>query len=290
MKILVLGALGMAGHVVAAVIQEAGHSVTGFARECSPYCKTHIGDARDMDAVRRVLADEAYDAVVNCIGVLNTDVDVAPASGIYLNSVLPHLLVQCTEGTNTRVVQLSTDCVFSGTNGGYCEDSFRDADSLYGRSKALGEINDKKNLTVRTSIVGPDLRTDGKGLFNWFMTQKEAIKGYCQAFWTGVTTVELAKAIIAALECRLAGIYHLVNGEKISKYHLLMLFNQMRKFPVEILSENTVRVDKSLLCMREDFAYNVPSYEKMVVELEHWIRRHPQMYPHYQLTYGEKTK
>lgn len=286
MKILVLGVLGMAGHVMAEVLKDAGHEVTGFARRESPYCKTIVGDARNERLLCEVLKDGAFDAVINCVGVLNTDVDADPASGIYLNSVLPHLLVKYTIETGTKVIHLSTDCVFSGKDGSYREDSFRDADSMYGRSKAMGELNDEKNLTIRTSIVGPDLYEKGMGLFNWFMKQTGTVNGYTQAIWSGVTTIELAKAVAAVLEREVTGLYHLVNGDKIDKYSLLKLFNDMRANPVEINPVKNDRVDKSIVCTRTDFEYTVPSYAEMIREMEQWICRHPDMYCRYQIKSG----
>lgn len=281
MRILVLGVLGMAGHVMAEVLKNAGHEVVGFARRESPYCKTIIGDAQDGNLIREVLSNGAFDAVINCIGVLNKEVDANPAEGIYLNSVLPHLLVKYTAGTGTKVIHLSTDCVFSGKDGNYREDSFRDADSMYGRSKTMGELNDEKNLTIRTSIVGPDLHEKGCGLFNWFMKQNGTVNGYTQAIWSGVTTIELAKAVATVLESDVTGLYHLVNGDKIDKCSLLRLFNEMRVDPVVINPVNNDRVDKSIICTRTDFKYTVPSYEEMVQEMERWIRNHSDMYNRY---------
>ena len=283
MKILILGVLGMAGHVMAEVLRDAGHDVVGFARRESPYCRTIVGDAKDVRVLSKVLTDGAFDAVINCIGVLNTDVDADPVSGIYLNSVLPHLLAKYAAGTETKVIHLSTDCVFSGKDGAYREDSFRDADSMYGRSKAMGELNDEKNLTIRTSIVGPDLHEEGKGLFNWFMNQTDTVNGYTQAIWSGVTTIELAKAVAALLESNLTGLYHLVNGEVVDKYSLLNLFNQMRAEPIEIRPVDNAYVDKSIVCTRTDFEYTVPSYEMMVQEMEQWICNHADMYRRYQI-------
>lgn len=284
MKVLVLGASGMAGHVLTCSLMECGNEVTGFARKELSFCRTVCGDATDRKDLKRVLCDDEYDVVLNCIGVLNQAVDANPAAGIYLNSVLPHLLVELTKNMRTRIVHLSTDCVFSGVrSGNYTESSFRSADSVYGRSKALGEICDTKNLTIRTSIIGPDMRPEGIGLFNWFMRQSEKVTGYCGVLWTGVTTIELASAVMCALEQKIVGLYHLVNNEKISKYELLGLFNRMRAKPIKILESHEVRVDKSLINTRKDFSYQVPSYEEMVENMERWIRMHASFYPQYDL-------
>ncbi len=283
MKVLVLGVLGMAGHVIATSLQENGHQVLGFARKPSPCCETITGDALDPLEIEHAVKLAPFDVVVNCIGVLNHAVDSDSAPGIYLNSVLPHLLEKYTARTSTRVIHLSTDCVFSGAFGGYLEDSIRDADSMYGRSKALGELYNEKDITIRTSIVGPDLRSDGAGLFNWFMRKEDKTEGYSGAIWTGVTTVELAKAIPELLKQRTAGLYHLVPDEVISKYRLLELFNGLRECPVELYAADLVHVDKSLRNTRRDVVYEVPTYSDMVLEMGHWIQAHAEWYPHYHL-------
>jgi len=116
--------------------------------------------------------------------------------------------------TAVKIIQISTDCVFSGKDGGYKEDSFRDGDTIYARTKALGEINNNKDLTIRTSIIGPDINEDGIGLFHWFMKQSGTIYGFRNAYWTGVTTIELAKGIEKFIEYNVTGIYHFVPTEK----------------------------------------------------------------------------
>ena len=275
MKLLVLGAGGMAGHIAAIRLSEYGHIVTGFARRDLSFCQTIVGDTMTVNLPEIV---RQYDAVINCIGILNKAVDADTYNGVWLNSYLPHMLA----ANAKRVIHISTDCVFSGHNGGdYNEDSFRSADTLYGRSKALGELNDDKNLTFRTSIVGADINKNGIGLFNWFMKQDEAVSGYTDAIWTGVTTLTLANAIHAALEQNLTGLYHLVNNEIISKFELLKLFNSLRSNPIHIVADDTVHENKSLVCTRSDFDFKVPSYSEMILSMGEWIQAHRQLYPHY---------
>jgi dTDP-4-dehydrorhamnose reductase len=272
MKILVLGAGGMAGHVVAICLSNAGHSVKGFARRELSFCDTIVGDAMAAD-LPGIVKD--YDAVINCVGLLNKSVDAEPHKGIWVNSYLPHLLAAHAR----RVIHLSTDCVFSGREGGgYSEERFRSADTLYGRSKALGELNDDRNLTIRTSFIGPDINENGMGLFNWFMKQNGEISGYTGAIWSGVTSITLAKAINAALEQNLTGLCHLTNNVKISKFELLRLLNELRSEPVKINPSDAVKEDKSLVCSRSDFDFPVSSYAEMVLEMRQWIKAHEKLY------------
>ncbi len=282
-RYFIFGVNGMAGHVIAQYLKEKGCHVTGFARRESRICKTIIGDARDRTDIECALRTAGeYDAVINCIGVLNKYVDEYLSDGIYLNSVLPHILAEKLKNTETKLIHISSDCIYEGTRGQYTEKDFPDATSYYGRTKALGEVIDDKNLTIRTSIVGPELKTNGIGLFHWFMNQDGPVEGYKKVIWTGVTTLQLAKAIEADAYSRQTGLYHLVNNETICKYDLLKLFNKhCRKNPVEIRKNNIVVSDKSVLNTQEIITFPVPSYEEMVWEMADWVRKHPELYGQY---------
>jgi dTDP-4-dehydrorhamnose reductase len=144
----------------------------------------------------------------------------------------------------------------------------------------LGELNDDRNLSIRTSFIGPDINENGMGLFNWFMKQNGEVSGYTGAIWSGVTSITLAKAINAALEQNLTGLYHLTNNVKISKFELLQLLNELRSEPVEIKPSDAVKEDKSLVCSRSDFDFQVPSYAEMVREMGGWIRARGELYSH----------
>jgi dTDP-4-dehydrorhamnose reductase len=282
MKVLVLGATGMAGHVISIYFQESGHDVTAFSRGKFEHCKNINGDITDFEILKKIVASGQYDAIINAIGVLNQDAENNKTSAILLNSYLPHFLSELTRNTKTRVVHMSTDCVFSGKSGGYSETSFKDGDTFYDRTKALGELVNNKDLTFRNSIIGPDMRESGIGLFNWFMKQEGQINGYSKAIWTGVTTLTLAKAMERALSENLTGLYNLVNNDTISKYELLVLFNKyMKDNQIEILPSDSVSLDKSLINNRKDFSFSVPSYETMIVEMKEWIDNHKYLYPHY---------
>lgn len=282
MRFLILGATGMAGHTISIYLKEQGHDVTAFSSKPFPYCKNINGNALDKEFMISMLKHEEYDVVINCIGVLNTDCDKEPSKAVYLNSYLPHLIADVFKNTKTKLIHMSTDCVFSGKSGSYSEHSFCDGETFYDRTKALGEVKDNKNLTFRNSIIGPDMKEKGIGLFNWFMKQNGTINGYSKAIWTGVTTLTLAKAMERASLESLTGIYNLVNNESISKFNLLGLFNNhMRERKIHILPSDSVTLNKSLVNNRKDFSFEVPSYEQMVIEMKEWIHNHKEFYPHY---------
>ena len=282
MKILVLGATGMAGHTIAIYFKERGHNVTTFSRTKFYYCNSIVGDIKDFHGLNNIISNGNYDAVINAIGILNENAENNKSYAVLLNSYLPHYLCEVTKNMNTKIVHMSTDCVFSGSTGGYSETSFRDGTTFYDRSKALGEIENNKDLTFRNSIIGPDMKQEGIGLFNWFMKQEDDINGYTQAMWTGVTTLTLAKAMENAIEENLTGLYNLVNNKVISKFELLKLFNKhLKDSSINILPDNRISIDKSLINRRQDFSFTVPTYNEMVLEMKEWINNHPELYPHY---------
>ena len=281
-KIAVLGATGMAGHVISLYFKERGYDVTTISRKPFPYCNNILLAVHNTLELEKTLLNGEFAAVINCIGILNQYAENDKSEAIYLNSYLPHYLAKILRNTDTKLIQMSTDCVFSGETGGYIENSLPDGKSYYDRTKALGEINDKKNLTFRNSIIGPDMQENGIGLFNWFMKQDKHIGGYSKAIWTGVTTLTLAKAMEAALQNNLTGLYNLVNNKNISKLELLKLFNKyFRDDNIQISKNDNMVIDKSLINTRTDFSFLVPDYEIMVAEMKIWVDEHKELYPHY---------
>ena len=284
MKFLVMGCNGMAGHTISLYLKERGHDVFGFDMRQSSYVDSVAGDARNADFVRALINGGNYDSVINCIGILNQFAEQNKSLATYLNAYLPHLLAEITDGTDTQVIHMSTDCVYSGKRGEYTEDDIPDGETFYDRSKALGELCDSKNITLRNSIVGPDINPRGIGLLNWFMQQNGEVNGYSKAMWTGQTTLQLAKTMEVAAKERASGLYNTVPDHSISKYELLGLFNKyLREDSVKINRIDGVNADKSLKRTRFDFDYLIPDYEIMVAELAEWMLAHKNMYPHYNL-------
>lgn len=286
MRFLILGCNGMAGHTISLYLKERGHEVTGFDRRPSYFVESITGDAADATFIKKTIGVNRFDTIINCIGLLNQFAESDKAGAAYLNSYFPHYLAQLTANTDTQVIHMSTDCVFSGRRGQYTEDDLRDGTTFYDRSKALGEIEDNKNVTLRSSIVGPDINSKGIGLLNWFMQQKGEVTGYTCAMWTGQTTLQLAKTMEMAAEVKAYGLFNMVPDQAISKFDLLKLFNKhMRNNTVSIVPIDKIVIDKSLKRTRFSFDYHIPGYEQMVIELADWMRKHESLYPHYKNNY-----
>ena len=281
-KVVVLGSTGMAGHVISLYLEEQGYSVFRISRSEKLTENSMPVDITNFVELKKCLDKADPEIIINCIGLLVKEADQNPEKAILVNAYMPKWLENEYKSSTVRLIHLSTDCVFSGREGMYREDDFQDGPTVYDRTKALGEIKNEKDLTVRMSIIGPDTDIQGTGLFNWFMQQTGIVGGYSKAIWNGITTIELARGIQAAIKANLCGLYHLVPDATINKYSLLLLFREVfGKDEVEVVKNLEYEVDKSLANTRKDFDFNVRNYEEQIKDMKHWIETHRDIYPHY---------
>jgi dTDP-4-dehydrorhamnose reductase len=276
-RVLVIGASGMLGHAVLRVFaRSAGFEVWGSVRSAAArvllpvelQSRTVTGiDVDDDAALGRLFAESRPDAVVNCVGVVK-QLSAAddPLIAIPINSVLPHRLAKHCGAIGARLVHVSTDCVFAGTRGDYREADVADASDLYGRSKLLGEVDYPHAVTLRTSIIGPEL-AGAHGLVGWFLAQRGSIKGFTRAIFSGLPTVTLAEVIrdhvlrVASLR----GLFH-VSAAPISKYDLLRLVAAAYGRDIEIVADDRLVIDRSLdsTRFRELTGWRPPAWPELV--------------------------
>lgn len=276
MKVLVLGSEGMLGHVTRLYFEERGHEVRGTSRSGSEHYT--LDAMENIDDIESFIDDFKPGVVINCIGILNKAAEEDKPLAVMVNSYLPHYVGKVCASRTIKFIHISTDCVFDGKAGGeYTESSFRTATDFYGRSKGLGEIDDETNLTIRTSIVGPDKNQNGIGLFQWFMNQEGETNGFDKVIWTGVTTLQLAKCIEKAIANNLSGLRHAVNNDKIDKLSLLTLFKKHFNKNIIINPKSDYVSDKSLI-RTTDFDFEIPSYDQMVAEMAEWVNNHESIY------------
>lgn len=281
-RIAILGGTGMAGNTAVLYLSDCGYDVYYTSLNAPNTDKSKALDATDIPALSAWLDDVDPDAIFNCLGILVKESDARPDLAVLLNSYLPRYLEHKYAGTKVKIIHLSTDCVFSGTQGGYKENDIPTGETIYDRTKVLGEINNNKDLTFRMSIIGPDQNKNGTGLFNWFMNQKGTIRGYSKAIWTGVTTIELARAVDAAINQNLTGLYHLVPDEPIDKYSLLLLFRSVfDRTDIEIEPYEDFVADKSLINTRNDFDFKVRDYKEQIIDMRNWIDKYHELYKYY---------
>ena len=278
-KLLLLGATGMAGHVAYYYLKSTGkYDITNVVFKNKLNDESIVLDITNKLATEKLVRVVQPDIILNCIGVLIKGSHLYPDNAIYINAYFPHLLERLASEVNAKLIHISTDCVFSGMKGNYSETDIRDADDTYGKSKGLGEVINNRDLTIRTSIIGPEIKQNGEGLFHWFMNQSGEINGYLEAFWGGVTTLELAKAIDTAIDQNNTGLVHLTNGDKISKFDLLILFKDIwNKENVTINPYQGKSIDKSLKVSNK-FMFKVSSFLEMLLEQSKWMETYSNLY------------
>ncbi|MFE4047054.1 MULTISPECIES: sugar nucleotide-binding protein [unclassified Priestia] len=284
MKVLIIGGDGMAGHVIKNYFTSKGHQQIFWTtrRNNKNSSNSLYLDVRDLKKVEQVLNLVKPHIVINAVGILNDIADKNIYDSIFINSLFPHKLSEYSNIYNFYLIHISTDCVFSGKLGDYSENSEKTGSSVYAQTKSLGEVTNNNNLTIRTSIIGPELKEDGIGLFHWFMKQKGKIEGYQNVFWNGITTLELAKVIYNLSFNQIKGLIHLTGEKKISKYELLLLLKEtFSKNDITILPSAKTYSDKSLIITRKDFKYTLVNYSTMIKELKDWMESRPHTYQQY---------
>ncbi|MFJ6197803.1 dTDP-4-dehydrorhamnose reductase family protein [Micromonospora sp. NPDC092111] len=280
-RVLILGVTGMLGHTL---LRELGRAeelqVYGCARDADVVravfpeplaARVTTGvDVTEHQALRRLLVALAPDVVVNCVGVIKQRSDAADAANtVAVNALFPHLLARECATLGARLVQISTDCVFSGHRGGYTESDVPDPYDLYGRAKLLGETTSPPALTLRTSIVGHEIGT-ARSLVDWFLSRDGTVEGYTRAIYSGLTTTEFAAMLRTTVLPRpdLAGLYH-VASTPIAKYELLRIVAEVYGWPGRLTPSDTFRCDRSLsaAAFQAETGYRAPGWPEMVLRL-----------------------
>lgn len=278
MKILILGASGMLGSAVFRYFSESqgydaigtlryGRALTFFSEKQRKNLLVGI-DVENFDSLSLAFATAKPDVVINCIGLVKQLASADdPLQALPINAMLPHRLARLADVAGARLIHISTDCVFSGSRGGYREIDFSDADDLYGRSKFLGEVVSSLHaITLRTSIIGHELEGN-HGLVNWFLSQKGPIRGFTKAVFSGVPTVELARVIrdFVLPNPQLHGLYQ-VASMPINKHDLLNLVAANYEKKIEITPDSQLEIDRSLdgTKFREATGYVSPEWTELI--------------------------
>jgi dTDP-4-dehydrorhamnose reductase len=278
MRILVLGASGMLGHAVVRTlaIGDMGYQIVATSRsldlrdhfpELSEIESITGVDVENPDALLEIFSRSRPDCVINCIGLVKQrSCANDPLAVLPINAMLPHRLAYLCAMIGARLMQISTDCVFQGTRGNYTEDDISDAIDLYGKSKYIGEVQGPNSITLRTSIIGHELRGE-QGLIEWFLSQKGTVRGYRNAIFSGLPTVELARVIRDYVLPRpeLSGVFNVATAP-ISKFDLLSLVAKIYGKNIIIEPDDAVRIDRSLDGSRFKVAtgYVAPEWPELI--------------------------
>jgi dTDP-4-dehydrorhamnose reductase len=280
-KVLILGGTGMLGHTLFAHLSNqkdldvyaTSRTRNGLKKWFPKHLASKVrGDvnADNFDTVVRALASIQPDIVVNCIGLIkHLPWAKDPLSAITVNAQLPHRISLICRSSDARMIHISTDCVFDGKKGGYKESDFPSAGDLYGRTKLLGEVDYLHCVTLRTSIIGHELK-GFHGLIEWFISQEGPINGYTNAIYSGFPTIELAHIISEFVipNSNLQGVYH-VSSEPISKFNLLKLVAERYGKRIKIKPFDDFYVDRSLDAseFKKKTQYSPPTWPELISKM-----------------------
>lgn len=280
-KIMVFGATGMLGHKITQYLgQKTDYKVYPVVRngaELASWLPVQIAD-RIVDKVDVTNLERVTQAVkiinpqvmINCVGIIKQlPAAQDPLKTIMINALFPHQLAQICSVAGARMIHISTDCVFDGMKGNYTESDAPNPPDLYGRTKLLGEVSYPHCMTVRTSIIGHELHRK-VGLIDWFLSQNVKIRGYTNAIYSGLPTIELAHVIgdIIVPNEKIHGLYH-VSSEPISKYDLLKLVAGQYKKQIIIEPDGEHGADKSLdsRLFRSLTGYHPPAWPELIASM-----------------------
>jgi dTDP-4-dehydrorhamnose reductase len=300
-KVLVLGGSGMLGTMVTDFLSREpllrlSATVRGadLKRKCEqtlPSVSWLVLDVDRLDSsdIERALADQEW--VVNAIGVTKPyirDDNAAEAErAIRVNALFPHLLGRAAEKTGARVLQIATDCVYSGRKGQYLEKDEHDSLDTYGKTKSLGEVTSDRVSHLRCSIIGPEPKSH-VFLLDWFLRQPPGamVKGFTNHRWNGVTTLHYARLCygIIAHAVTVPRLQHIIPAGDITKYDLLRCFASSYKRPDMTVTpaEASVIIDRTLATENDAFNQQLwaaagypqpPSVPQMVEEMATYRRQ-----------------
>lgn len=271
----------MVGHTIALYFMEHHHEVLGYDSIDGPFIEQTTGNLHDEVCLHNCIDSFKPDAIINCTAVVNQAAEEDKAEASFVNVYMPHLLEKWTAGSKTVVVHRSTDCIFSGARGQYTLQDIPDAKSYYARTKAIGELINEKDITIRVSLIGPALTESDGSLLNWLLQQEGDVRGFANAIWTGLTTLEYAKTIENLLNQKAHGLFQAAPLTSVSKYNLLKLFEKYFPGCRNIVKVDNARVDKSLVPCWGGYDITVKNYEEQVIEMKDWIQTHSNIYPEY---------
>ena len=277
MRILVVGITGMLGYSLFKDLSSCDNfQVYGTARSVQEkenffisFNKTNIFENIDVHNIvdlEIVIKQLRLDIVINCIGLIKqNEKDNHSIESIYLNALFPHKLADICNKYSAKLIHFSTDCVFSGREGGYLEGHLPDSDNIYGRSKCLGEVLDN-HLTLRTSIIGHEL-SSCVSLVDWFLAQNSKVLGYSNAIFSGLPTCFVSKVLIDYIlpNNKLKGLYHL-SVDPINKLELLRMIRNKYDHTIEIEEFDDFVTDRSLNSgmLTQDTGYIYPNWLELI--------------------------
>ncbi|MEK6921884.1 MAG: SDR family oxidoreductase [Nanoarchaeota archaeon] len=272
MRILIIAKNGMLGHEVFSLLKEKGYTVFGTERTNEETNAILLDLCDNPENIIRKIIENKPTVVINCAGILKPIAEQHPQSTIQVNSLAPHILAHACDTLGSKLIHITTDCVYDGKNGQYNEQDVPSPSDFYGRSKLAGEVVKSPHLNIRTSIIGHEQRLDKYNLLDWFLdTKNTECTGFTDHYWNGLTTVQLADFLIFIIEkhFNISGTLH-VYGDMFTKYELLELFKEVYHKEIKIIKGSS-----SFFCNRTlaslifpSLNYGVPPLKQQLYQLK----------------------
>tara|TARA_B100000767_G_C19707319_1_gene511129 strand:- start:411 stop:1286 length:876 start_codon:yes stop_codon:yes gene_type:complete len=286
-KILILGIDGMIGHKIAQLLEQENNLFGTTRKTIGPKklgLKTSNLIKKDFDKNQSLgfLDNLNPDIIINCVGITTRRINNDNISNLeFINSRLPHYLNEWTEKNDKRLIHFSTDCVYSGKSGMYSESDNPDAIDLYGKSKAIGEINNTKALTIRTSLIGREVYNHTE-LFEWLYKNKSGkVYGYENVYYSGLTTIRMSKILEKIINYYpdLQGVFN-ISSKPITKYSLLNLINRHFKLEIQVKKDLKIKSNKVLISKKitEITDIEIPTWEDLIVEFKEDCVKYSEIY------------
>ena len=286
MRILILGADGMIGHKIAQSLEDF-ELILASRKSISSKSIGIINGKMVLhnlitDSLDLLLDNTTPDIIINCAGITTRrGVEDNIVNTKLLNSDLPHKLDSWANLNSKKLIHFSTDCVFSGNRGNYLDNDFADAEDIYGKSKALGEVNSPNTLTIRCSMIGRELYNFTE-LFEWLKKNKnKKIEGYSKVFYSGITTVRMGKILNKILNknLNLSGIYN-ISSTPISKFDLLVKLSNAFNLNVDIKQNKNNKSNKVLISEKftEITGIYPPNWDDLISEFKEDCEKYKSLY------------
>ena len=277
----------MIGHKIAQLLEQENNLFGTTRKTIGPKklgLKTSNLIKKDFDKNQSLgfLDNLNPDIIINCVGITTRRINNDNISNLeFINSRLPHYLNEWTEKNDKRLIHFSTDCVYSGKSGMYIESDNPDAIDLYGKSKAIGEINNTKALTIRTSLIGREVYNHTE-LFEWLYKNKSGkVYGYENVYYSGLTTIKMSKILEKIINYYpdLQGVFN-ISSKPITKYSLLNLINRHFKLEIQVKKDLKIKSNKVLISKKitEITDIEIPTWEDLIVEFKEDCVKYSEIY------------
>ena len=275
MNVMILGSNGMNGHMIAKFLQSKKINVRTVSRKNADIKFDLFDYSKLNDLIENM---KEYDFIINCAGCLVSESSNSLEKALYINSYVPRLISAKLANAKTKIVHLSTDCVFNGkTSANYLPSDIPNETGNYGLSKMMGEINNTKDITFRLSKIGPETPNNTPGILDWFLRENsETVSGWTNHYWNGITTLELARLIYIHMKNPISnGIYALVDNDFIcTKYELICKFKRVFNQAIDIIpAEHPSTTRKVLNNPFQNPTLKVKDFEKQLEDLKDYLNK-----------------